>query len=87
MKDAVAVFAIDQYKRTVSNHQFTYQQQLYRFSMSLLALATVMEFNDYRTILNTMESILYGNLKLSEIEKPWQLWMLGAELVLTVCMI
>ncbi|HHU0102121.1 TPA: hypothetical protein ACT9MP_002828 [Legionella pneumophila] len=77
MKHSVLKFAMAEYQKIKDNHSLTPQQRLYQLSMPLLATATLKEANDYEKILSDMEEILNDESAVSQIEKPWQLWMMG----------
>ncbi|CEK09167.1 hypothetical protein [Legionella hackeliae] len=77
MKPYVIEFAKAEYQKIKENHKLAPQQQLYQLSMPLLALATLKETSDYEKILVDMEQILSMESTASQIEKPWQLWMMG----------
>ncbi|MBA2650866.1 MAG: hypothetical protein H0U73_01145 [Tatlockia sp.] len=77
MKSSVLKFARAEYQKIEQNHSLVPQQRLYQLSMPLLALATLKEANDYKKILADMEQILSDESTASQIEKPWQLWMMG----------
>lgn len=77
MQEEVIHFAHTQYKKIIHDKTLTPQQRLYQFSMPLLALATVKENTGYSTILSNMASILNDDAQRTQIQKPWELWMLG----------
>ncbi|ASQ46603.1 hypothetical protein [Legionella clemsonensis] len=77
MKNSVIKFARVAYQKIKDNHSLTPQERLYQLSMPLLAVAALKEVNDYKKILADMEQILNDKSALSQIEKPWQLWMMG----------
>ena len=77
MKEEVVKFANVQYQKVINDTSLTPQQRLYQLSMPLLALATLKDSDGYGNVLSNMELIIKDNLQLAEIQKPWQLWMLG----------
>lgn len=83
MKSSVIEFARTGYKKIEEDHLLTPQQRLYQSSMPLLAVATLKETKDYESILADMEKILSDKSIASQIEKPWQLWMMGRMAVAT----
>lgn len=77
MKSSVIKFARVEYRKIKDNLALTPQQRLYQLSMPLLAMATLKETSDYKKILVDMEQILSDKSAVTQIEKPWQLWMMG----------
>lgn len=76
-KSAVIQYARIEYQKIKQNPSLAPQQRLYQLSMPLLAVATVKEPHDYKKILADMTHILNDESMASQIEKPWQLWMMG----------
>lgn len=77
MKKSVIEFAITEHKKIKEDHSLKPQEQLYLLSMPLLAMATLKETKDFDEIFADMEQILSDESTISQIEKPWELWMMG----------